>query len=438
LLADPQSSENFTPSHIAIPTGGQVFEDGALIELIDDQTERGCVSLLLWRDGTAVVGPRVEHGGHSYIPLALHPSVRRAVRLPSGLVPITSTADLFAELVAVALRFTGLAETFCSMLAFFIFGSWLADCIPAPINLSLWSSLATECARVLRLLSCLCRQALPLAAASARDLNLLPTELQPTLLIFRPASNRRTIEVLSTYGWRGFHVARAGELGVPIGSVGLSTDAPLKDRILDPMLEIPIAPSGRPLPILDERAQRELANEFLPRLLYYRLIHHAAAVAAGSANASCDGSFCQFVTGIAACFSDEPRLRDEQLRLLAEAGANGHEVRQTDPRVPLIEALWVRCHEHGRDKVYVAEIAADVNAVFATNGDVELSSRMVGGLIRSLGVGTCKIDRKGRGIKFDRQTRRLIHQLARVHDVPSAERPLAGCAECSQGQPSGT
>ena len=84
----------------------------------------------------------------------------------------------------------------CCQLVAFVFASWLADCLPAPINLSLWSPVAADGARVLRLLDCFCRQAMALSGTSARDLSLLPTELQATLLIFRPSSGRRLRELL--------------------------------------------------------------------------------------------------------------------------------------------------------------------------------------------------------------------------------------------------
>jgi len=106
--------------------------------------------------------------------------------------------------------------------------------------------------------------------------------------------------------------------------------------------------------------------------------------------------------------------------------------------VPLIEVLWARCHEDGREKLYVAEIAADVNDVLSLNGDVKLSDRMAGSLLRGLGLRTSKLDRKGRGVKLDPATRKLVHELARVHNVPSAETPFAGCSECSRVQPTET
>jgi hypothetical protein len=181
--------------------------------------------------------------------------------------------------------------------------------------------------------------------------------------------------------------------------------------------------------------QQELAREFQPKLLRYRLLHYQAAVGAGSANPASAGPASQLATGLCACFSDEPKLRDEQVALVIEAERNGHGTRLTDPRVLLIEVLWSRCHESGRQKLYVAEIGADVCAALSLNGDLELHDRMVGSLLKSLGMRTSKLDGKGRGIKLDPPTRNLIHQLAGMHKVPSAETPFPGCPQCSLVQP---
>jgi hypothetical protein len=433
------SGKNPAAASTIKPTAGEVFDDGTVIELIEDLSQSTGLALLKWDGRRIVISPQVVHSGKTYLPLQLEPTVRRALRLPSSCSGPVSAAVLFGELVAVVARFTDLAEHVCCQLVAFVFACRLADCLPAPINLSVWSPVSTDVARVLLLLSCLCRQALALAGTCASDLSLLPPELQATLLIFRPASGRRLREMLAACGWEGFHAARCGRLEEFVGSVALSTDAPLNDRSLDPLIEIPISPSGRPLPVLDKRAQQQLANEFQPKLLRYRLLHHRiAATKPASAEAASAGPAKELATGLCACFSDEPKLRDQQISLLIEAEQGSHGARRTDPRVPLIEVLWSRCHESKRQKLHVAEIAVDLNAVLSLEGDLKLEDRLVGSFLKSLGLRTRKLDRKGRGLKMDPPTRKLIHQLARAHKVPSAETPFLGCPECSPAQPTRT
>ena len=86
----------------------------------------------MWNSRKAVVSRRIVHEGQAYIPLHLNPSVRRALRLPSGSSPIDSTASLFAQLVAVTGRFTNLAEHVCCQLVAFIFASLAGGLPPRP------------------------------------------------------------------------------------------------------------------------------------------------------------------------------------------------------------------------------------------------------------------------------------------------------------------
>ena len=392
-------SPDTSPSAVAsaIPTGGKLFEDGTLLELIESLEQPNGLALLMWDGRRYMKGRDAVHEGRAYVPVALDLGLRRALRLPASVSPNESTAELFAELFALARRFTDLSDESCTQLIGFVFASWLADCLPVPINLVLWAPVASEAARVLLLLGCLCRQGLPLSGVSARDLGLIPSELQPTLLVFRPASGRRTLEALSSRGWRGFHTALTGQFRELIGSVAISTDTPLQDRALDPVIEVAVPASKRALPVLDSRTQRELAKKFLPKLLRYRLEHYRSAIGGGPSDVDSRESSGQLAAGICACFADEPELRDRQLALLAETNESEQDARSADPRVPLIEVIWARCHEVGRSKIYVAEVAADLNAILALKERPALSCRMVGSLLKALRIGTKRLDRQGAG-----------------------------------------
>lgn len=98
-----------------------------------------------------------------------------------------------------------------------------------------------------------------------------------------------------------------------------------------------------------------------------------------------------------------------------------------------------RCHEAKRDRLYVGEITLDLNAkIIASGGQLELSDRMVGSVLKSLGLTTRRLDRHGRGLVLDGPTRLRIHRLALEHNAPSAEEAFPGCTECAQTQPPAT
>jgi len=217
--------------------------------------------------------------------------------------------------------------------------------------------------------------------------------------------------------------------------VALSTDAPLNDRSLDPIIEVPVTPGTRPLPILDRRTQEELARKYLPKLLRYRLLHCEAAKTAAPPDTASSGSASQLVSGIRACFVDESEISDQQVSLLLEAQRHEDVPCPTDPRMLLAEVLLTLCHDPGRTELHVAEIAADMNAaIFSRGGILKLSARWVGSLLKSVGLATRRIGRTGRGLTLDPPTRRAIHRLAMIRNVPIPGRTLKDCAECEQAQ----
>jgi len=426
------SNARAAQSDSAIATGGEVFDDGTLIELVEDLSQPSGLGLLKWDGRRAVTSPRIVHARKAYVPLPLDPTIRRALRLPSTSSDFVSTAALFDELLAVATKFTDLAQPFCELLVSFVIASWLADRLPQPINLSLWSPVAPDGARILLLLSSLCRLPLLLTGVNAADLRALPGELPATLLILRPASSRRTHEFLAASGWRGFHSARSGRLVEFLGAKALSTDAPLDDCTVGSTIQMPVTRSMRSLPALDKRALQELSTEFLPKLLGFRLRHCGPAHGPRSTEAVDIAPGSQLSSALRVCFRDEPELGDRQVAYLVETGQNGDDSRRDAPHVFLLEVGWARCHELGRETLYVGEITSDLNAALLRIGQLKLSERMVGSLLRSIGLRTHRLGRNGRGLTLDPPTRRRVHHFARVRNVRSAKQPFPGCAECAQ------
>ncbi len=300
MRGNPKNGKKSTPSNAAIPTGGEVFADGTLIELVEDLTQTDGLGLLMWDGRKAVVSRRIVHLGHAYVPLELHPSVRHALWLPSGVCAFGTTAKLFEELVAITAKFTDLDRPFQELLVVFVLASWLADLLPVPMNLLLWSPIVAHGAQVLLLLRCLCRMALPLTGVDAGDLKALPDGLPATLLILHPSSSRRTRELLAASGWRGFYAPRSGRLVEFLGAKALATDAPLDDPTLHPLIVVTVAPSRRPLPVLDRRAQEEVAKKFQQKLLQYRLQHREIENATPSAEAGSAGTASPLATGMLA------------------------------------------------------------------------------------------------------------------------------------------
>lgn len=417
------SRNNPTASNKVIPTGGEILDDGTILELVEDLSEPGGLALIKYDGRRLVTSPRIVHRGETYRPLPLDPSVRCALRLPSGCAPSGSTTQLFARLLAVFENFTDLVDHARKSLVAFLFAVWIADLLPVPVTLFLWAPDPVAGARVLSILSSLCRLALPLSGADARDLTAVPENLPATLLLFLPASSRRSLESLAALGWRGFRTCRRGRLVEIVAAKAIASTTPFPaGTALGPAFVIHVPTTGHPLSPLDKKTLDSLAKDLLPELPRYD------AVVGRSAPTSSANSPGSLLSAFEVCFGDVPAL-NETLSPLIEAGQNGNETDSIDLRVPLLEVLRGRCHEPGRDRLYVGEIALDLNAKIIASGGKEITDRMVGGLLRSLGMVTRKLDRHGRGLTLDGPTRLQIHRLAQEYNAAKA---FAGCLECTQ------
>ena len=282
------------------------------------------------------------------------------------------------------------------------------------------------------MLGSLCRLALPLTGLTAAELKRLPAALPATLLVLRPSLSRSTIEALAATSWRGFHSPTGGRLVHRLGAKAIVTSEPLDNNPLDPALVIPLPHAQHARPAVERDLLDGLAREFLPKLLWYRLQHRLSAARPNSDVGHSPSQSNTVAMALRGCFADEPALADQLAASLAEAEPNGDEAPQGDPRVLLVEVLWARSHELDRTQLHVAEIAQDLKtAMLATGLTTTLSPRLVGGLLKSVGLRTHRLDRRGRGIRMDGNTRLLIHRLADLYNVPSAAQPFPGCHECA-------
>ena len=75
---------------------GEIFADGAIIDLVSGSSRINKPDVLLWNGSKAIVGPRVEHGGCIYEASKLTPSLHRALRLRRA-AAITDRLAIFSR-----------------------------------------------------------------------------------------------------------------------------------------------------------------------------------------------------------------------------------------------------------------------------------------------------------------------------------------------------
>ena len=193
-----KSASNTTKS--CIISAGEIFADGAMIELVSGSSGPNKPDLLLWNGSKATVGPRVEHGGCIYESPELPSSLYRATRFPSRCSDYGSARDLFAAITDLFKHHLDLPERESSLLACFSISTWLADRLPIAPSLIISGDQGLGI-DVLRLLSCACRHPLMLAEVTPGGFRFLPMQLGLTLLLHQQelkpnAQDSLTLELL--------------------------------------------------------------------------------------------------------------------------------------------------------------------------------------------------------------------------------------------------
>ena len=120
-----------------IVTNGEIFADGAMIDLVSGSSSLNKVDLLLWNGSKATVGRRVEHGGCIYEAPELPLSLYRATRFPSHCHDYGSARGLYDLIADLFNRHLDFPDRESGLLACFSISTWLGDRLPIAPSLTL-------------------------------------------------------------------------------------------------------------------------------------------------------------------------------------------------------------------------------------------------------------------------------------------------------------
>jgi hypothetical protein len=115
---------------------------------------------------------------------------------------------------------------------------------------------------------------------------------------------------------------------------------------------------------------------------------------------------------LGSCLVDATHLQTELVALLRP-----HDQQQIADRSNSVEALvagaaFTLCHQ-GKDRVFVKEIATEVNRLLKARGEtLQFSPEKVGHKLRKLGVLTRRLSHAGNGLTLDQAIRAYIHEVA--------------------------
>jgi hypothetical protein len=413
-----------------IKTLGEVFADGHFIEPVRDPVDQDRLALMLFNGASAEIAARVEHRGGVYEPRDVAPSIVRELHLPTEIHADGSEAQLVEDLAQLIQRFTGLPENSARLAARIPISTWVMDALPAAPTVLLLGPDSCELNQLFSLLQVLCRHAFRLTEVGASGLYSLPMEMGLTLLIDQEEYSEPLQRILNASRKRETKVPRSGNLWNPFCSKVVHVPDYLQASMIG-AVRIPIVPTGRALPVLDDRELSRIANDFQPRLLWHRIANYRQVQTSKFDISICDFALRETINGFAACTPQNAELQAEICGLVADQSAELRHERSTDARVVVVESLLLSCHTPGEDAPYIGKVADAAKTLLSARGEEkDLKPNQVGAMIRHLGLKTERRDSQGVKLLLTSAVRRTIHELARNFAVPSIEHRVAGCTDC--------
>jgi hypothetical protein len=427
-----KSASNATRS--CIISAGEIFADGAMIELIAGSSGSNKPDFLLWNGRKATVGPRVEHGGCIYEARELSPSLYRATRLPSRCADYGSARGLFAVITNLFKRHLDLPERESSLLACFSISTWLADRLPTAPSLTISGPEQELGIDVLRLLSCVCRHPLMLAEVTPGGFRSLPMQLSLTLLLNQQGLKPHMQRLFRASSYRGLHLP--GNRGSVVDLYGPKAIFCGNDAAVDTLgggvIHISVAPSQLQSTALDEQVQNEIANDFQPRLLMYRLKNSGKVSESRVDVSKFTFATRQLARTLAVCFPEDSELARDTVQLLRPQDEEVRGQRSRDVNCAIIEILWAIIHDRKQREVRIDELAKDVNALLRSRGEIlAYCAEELGWKLRNLNIPRHSSS-SGRQVLLGRDTSQSVHRLAQAYDLPCTQRVEAGCPDCNQ------
>lgn len=419
-----------------IITAGEIFADGAMIELVSGSSTRIKPDLLLWDGSTATSGRRVERGSCIYEAPELAPSLYRAIRLPSRSRIYDSARSLFAAITELFQHHLDLPSRESGLLACFAIGTWLADRLPTAPSLAISGPEPELGVDLLRLLSCVCRHSLMLAEVTAGSFRSLPMHLSPTLLLNQQELKPNLQRLFCVSSHRGQHLlGNKGSLVDLYGpkAIFCGSDA-VGDALSGGVIHVAVTPSHLHLSTLEEQVQNKIASSFQPRLLMYRLKNlrnvHKSQVDVSTFSFESR----QLARTLALSFPEDSEMAREAVELLRPQDQEVRGQHSRDVTCAIVEILWAIAHKEKQRTVRVDELARNVNVLLQSRGEtLWYSPEHIGWRLKSLNIPRHSSS-SGRQILLDRNTNQAVHRLARAYDLACTQIEEIDCPGCDQAK----
>ena len=418
-------SEHAAMAAVARPiaTAGEVFADGAMIELVRGVNPEH-PQLMLWDGSIETTGAIVEYRGQQYEPATIEASILRQLTLPARCCPHGTTREFLTETSNLMKNLVGLDEKSASLAARIVLCSAVVDALSIAPALVITGPDIARASRLVTLLRWLCWHSIPLTSVTPASFCSLASGVRFTFLISQASVSEKLRKLLDDSSNRDQKIPFRGRLLDLFGLQVIHSDSFLvADSLPLRSIQISATPTEVALPGFDQEAQRRIATEFQAKLVSYRRANLAARRPHFDAS-KFSSALRDLARSLAAATPDDAELQAEVFELLQEEDAEIRSARWIDLSVIAVEAVLVACRESPGEAVYVSELSNFAQALLNGRGEnLTIDPGAFGKRLKLLGFVTEPRDAKGRKVRLTEAVHSRALQLARDLDIPGPEKP---------------
>jgi len=426
-VADRETSERQSDKPV-VRTGGKVFSDGSLLELI--RIPNGELSFLIWNGKSVRTAGQFVRRGETFAPLHVDPTILPWLQLPSKTKEFGSTRKLFAEISGLISR-TQVDDGVAKALTFFVFATWLNDYLPAAPFLWIVAPPTTEVGPLLQVIHLLCRRSLILSDISAARFRFLPVDLRPTLIVEVYQQSRQVLNLLRASKRHRALIAADGKAIDAFGARIVLARDPLHDPASAGFpLELVLPPTRQYIPLMSSSEVGRIGAEYQAKLLHYRVLNWAKVRTPAFDLDQFTVPMRETGHSLAASIVDDDELQSQIVPLLKPLDT---EIRVNHasllPAIAL-EAILARCHTASGKYFAVGDLTKDVNTVLRGRGEMfEVSPEDIGWVLRGLGLHTDFMPGGRKALILRDDVRNKVHSLAAAYGVRTL-RELPAKVDC--------
>ena len=410
-----------TAAAVGLPmvTAGEVFADGAMIELVGG-VHFARPQLMLWAGSRETIGPIVEHDGQRYEPAEIERSVLQQLMLPTRSCPHGTTREFLAETCTLITNLVGLDEKSASLVARIVLCSAIIEAVSVAPVLVIAGPDTARANRLVSVLRCLCRHSVPLTSVTPASFCSLANGARYTFLISQANISDKLRRLLDDASRSDRKIPFRGRLLDLFGVQVIQSESVFAD---DPWplrsIRIAMVPAETALHAFDQDAQRRIATEFQAKLLSFRRANLGAAQRLDFDASKFSLGLRDLARSLAAATPDDVELQSEVFELLREEDAESRSARWIDLSVIAVEAVMIAWSESSGEAVYVSELSNLAQALLnGRGGDSRIDPGAFGKRLKLLGFVTEPRDAKGKKLRLTEAVHSRALRLARDLDIP--------------------